>query len=59
MPPAARRLISFEVRSEEDVSYTVAGDRLVVGRREARNSGAGAGERGESRRVVTTTVLPN
>jgi hypothetical protein len=52
-------VISFEARSEEDVSYTVAGDRLVVARREARNSGSGAGERGESRRVVTTTVLPN
>jgi hypothetical protein len=52
-------VISFEARSEVDVSYTVAGDRLVVARREARNSGSGAGERGESRRVVTTTVLPN
>ncbi len=52
-------VISFEARSEDDVSYTVAGDRLVIARREARNSGSGAGERGESRRVVTTTVLPN
>lgn len=52
-------VVSFDVRNEEDATYTVAGDRLVLARRETRNSGSGAGERGESRRVVTTTVLPN
>jgi hypothetical protein len=52
-------VVSFDVRNEEDVIYTVAGDRLVLARRESRNSGSGAGERGESRRVVTTTVLAN
>lgn len=47
-------VVSFENELVEDVVYQTAGDRLLVVRKETRNSGSGAGEKNESR--VTRTL---
>lgn len=46
-------VVSFESSYQEECQYALAGDRLLVLRRETRSSAAGAGERDE-RKVVTT-----
>jgi hypothetical protein len=52
-------VVSFESRNEEDWVYTVVSDRLVATRHESRNVSSGAGERGESRTVLTVQVNPD
>lgn len=51
-------VVSFEMRSREEQVFLVAGERLVVVRRESQGSGAGAGEKGESRVVREVQLLP-
>lgn len=46
-------VVSFETKSREDRIYTVAGDRLLVTRRDSSASGSGAGQRGETTATVT------
>lgn len=46
-------VVSFESSYQEDCLFALAGDRLLMLRRETRSSTAGAGEK-EERRVVTT-----
>lgn len=46
-------VVSFESSHHEECQYALAGDRLLVLRRETRSSAAGAGEKDE-RKVVTT-----
>lgn len=47
-------VVSFEYKQEEQSVYALAGDRLVVSRKESKTSNAGAGERTEDR--VTKTL---
>ena len=49
-------VISFDVKNDEDLVYTVVGDRLVALRKETRNSGSGMGEKGEGKTVKTLQV---
>jgi hypothetical protein len=49
-------VISFSQKNEDDSVYGVVGDRLLTLRREIRNSGSGAGEKGESKIVRTLQV---
>jgi hypothetical protein len=49
-------VISFETKNEEELVYGVSGDRLVVTKKESKNSGSGAGEKGEMRVVKTLQV---
>lgn len=46
-------VISFEQNSEEERSYAVVGDRLVVLRKDLKGSGAGAGEKHEYKTSYT------
>lgn len=46
-------VISFETKTEDQSVYGLAGDRLIMLRKESRNSGSGAGEKGESHTVKT------
>jgi hypothetical protein len=41
-------VISFESKSDEATVYGVAGDRLIMLRKESKNSSSGAGERGDT-----------
>ena len=50
-------VISFEARDDEECTYAVAGDRLVIVRRESHNVSSGAGEKGEQRVVKTLQIL--
>lgn len=62
-PLAARRhqnvgwrafmVVSGENTNDDEYVYGLVGDRLVVTRKEVRNSGSGAGEKGESKIVKT------
>jgi hypothetical protein len=49
-------LISFEARDDNERTYAVAGDRLVIVREEWHNVSSGAGEHGDQRIVKTLTV---
>jgi len=51
-------VVSFESSLEEDCVYGMAGDRLLMLRREVRNSAAGAGERDEGKVIKTLQVVP-
>jgi hypothetical protein len=51
-------VVSFESRNEDEWAYTVIGDRLVATRHETRNISSGAGERGESKTVLTVQMNP-
>lgn len=51
-------VVSFETSSLEETHYQRAGERLVVQRRERRNSGSGGGEKGDSRSVYQLQLLP-
>lgn len=51
-------VVSFEMRSREEQVFVVAGERLVVVRRESLGSGSGAGEKGESRTLREVQLLP-
>jgi len=42
-------VITFETKSEEEWIYSVVGDRLVSVKHESKSSGAGMGEKGESK----------
>lgn len=46
-------VVSFEFKQEEQSVYSLAGDRLVIARRESKTSNAGAGERSEDRIIKT------
>ncbi|MFZ6656762.1 hypothetical protein [Undibacterium sp. TJN19] len=46
-------VISFETKNDEDLVYSVTGDRLIVVRKEIKTSGAGAGEKGEMHVIKT------
>lgn len=46
-------VISFETKNEDQSIYGLTGDRLIMLRKESRNSGSGAGEKGESHTVKT------
>lgn len=46
-------VVSFEFKQEEQSVYQLAGDRLVVARKESKSSNAGAGERTEDRVIKT------
>lgn len=50
-------VIAFEARQEEDCTYAVVGDRLLMLRRESYNLSSGAGEKGEQRVVMTLQPL--
>lgn len=50
-------VISFESHNEDEQVYGLAGDRLVTLRKETKGSGAGAGEKGESRNIKTLQLL--
>lgn len=49
-------VISFEMKNEEEWVYGVVGDRLVALKKEARSSGSGMGEKGESKVVKTVQI---
>lgn len=49
-------VVSFEFHQEEQRTYALTGDRLLVTRQESKMSNAGAGERSESRVVKTLQV---
>lgn len=49
-------VVSFESKNEEEWVYGTVGDRLVALRREAKNSGAGMGERTENKSIKTLHV---
>ncbi|MFZ6873602.1 hypothetical protein ACO0LF_16210 [Undibacterium sp. Di27W] len=49
-------VISFESKYEEDLVYGLSGDRLVITKKESKNIGSGAGEKGEMRIVKTLQV---
>ncbi|MFZ6743373.1 hypothetical protein ACO0LC_09120 [Undibacterium sp. JH2W] len=49
-------VISFESKYEEELVYGLSGDRLVITKKESKNSGSGAGEKGEMRIVKTLQV---
>lgn len=51
-------VVSFEMRSREEQVFVVVGERLVVVRQESQGSGAGAGEKGESRTVREVQLVP-
>ena len=51
-------VVGFDTASAVEQTFALAGDRLVTIREERRESGSGAGEKGESR-VVRTTQLEN
>jgi hypothetical protein len=46
-------VVSFESKNRDERVYAVAGDRLLVTRRESAGSGSGAGQRGETKATVT------
>lgn len=46
-------VVSFETKNEEEYVFSVVGDRLIALRKESKNSGSGAGEKGESKVVIT------
>lgn len=50
-------VISFEARDEEQLTFGVAGDRLVVLKKERRISSSGAGERADSRVNKSLQIL--
>lgn len=52
-------VVTFEAKNSEDRVYTVAGDRLLVVRRDSSSSGSGAGQRGDTKATVTLQVGPN
>ena len=47
-------VVSFDVKNSEETVYGLAGERLVIVKRESRNSSSGMGEKGENR--VTRTL---
>jgi hypothetical protein len=49
----ALMVISFEMKGTDDRVYSVLGDRLIVTRRDAANSGSGMGQSGDSKSTVT------
>lgn len=49
-------VISFESKNDEQSVYSVVGQRLITVHKEAKSSGSGAGEKGESH--VTKTLTP-
>ena len=49
-------VITFEAKSEDQSTYSVAGERLITIRKESKSSGSGAGEKGESQVTKTLTV---
>jgi hypothetical protein len=51
-------VVSFEAKNNEDRVYSVAGDRLLVVRRDSSSSGSGAGQRGDTKATVTLQVGP-
>ncbi len=49
-------VVSFDIENEEDAAYTLAGDRLLMTRKESRNKGSGAGEKNEGKTVRTLSL---
>lgn len=49
-------VVSFEQQSSQETSYAVVGDRLVATRLTQRQSGSGAGEKGDSQTVWTLSA---
>ncbi len=50
-------VISFEYKAEEQTTYALVGDRLLIVQKESRNMAAGAGERSEEKVVKTMQML--
>ena len=46
-------VVSFEIKEDENLSYGVSGDRLVILKKERKNLSSGAGERSEIRTIKT------
>ncbi len=51
-------VVSFETSNFEETHFQRVGDRLVVQRRERRSSGAGGGEKGDTRSVHLLQWVP-
>lgn len=49
-------VISFDTKYEEELVYGVSGDRLIIIKKESKNSGSGAGEKGEMRVIKSLQV---
>lgn len=50
-------VISFEAKSEEQSTYALWGDRLLITQKESRNSAAGAGERSEEKVIKSLQLV--
>ncbi|MBC3934666.1 hypothetical protein H8K47_04775 [Undibacterium sp. CY7W] len=50
-------VVSFEIHDEDNLVYTVTGDRLLVQKKERKNMSSGTGERSEMRAVTTLNIL--
>lgn len=49
-------VISMEIEDDVDLVYSVLGDRLVTLRKESKNTGAGMGEKGDSKTVTSLQI---